>query len=149
MGYTAPDETQRDLDTFALATTFCARWAGTIGPQTRALAQAILIEQTHPEQGYRSCLGILRLGKRYGDVRLEAACARALAAGGARIATSIRSYGVDSVGCRARYRRGEVNAQVDIPCSAAAYRDGILRRRLQAARLGTGPQTMTYGAGVL
>ncbi|MBA3844528.1 MAG: IS21 family transposase [Actinobacteria bacterium] len=66
-------------------------WAGTIGPQTRALAQAILTERTHPEQGYRSCLGILRLGKRYGDARLEAACARALAAGG-------RSYRhVDSI----------------------------------------------------
>ena len=60
-------------------------WAGTIGPQTRALAQAILTERTHPEQGYRSCLGILRLGKRYGDARLEAACARALAAGGALV----------------------------------------------------------------
>ena len=41
-------------------------------------ASAILAERPHPEQGYRSCLGILRLGKRYGDVRLEAACARAL-----------------------------------------------------------------------
>ena len=36
-------------------------------------------------QAYRSCLGILRLGKRYGEERLEAACRRALPAG-------IRSY---------------------------------------------------------
>src|SRR6202142_3655047 len=56
-------------------------WAGSIGPQTRALADAILADRPHPEQGYRSCLGILRLGKRYGEARLEAACARALAAG--------------------------------------------------------------------
>lgn len=34
----------------------------------------------HPEQGYRSCLGILRLGTRYGPQRVEAACKRALSA---------------------------------------------------------------------
>ena len=56
-------------------------WAGTIGPQTRALAQAILIERTHPEQGYRSCLGHPAARQAYGDARLEAACARALAVG--------------------------------------------------------------------
>jgi len=54
-------------------------WAATIGPKTRELAEAILTERRHPEQGYRSCLGILRLGKRYGNERLEAACARAVA----------------------------------------------------------------------
>jgi transposase len=52
-------------------------WASTIGPSTKNLAEAILAERRHPEQGYRSCLGILRLGKRYGRERLEAACARA------------------------------------------------------------------------
>jgi transposase len=60
-------------------------WARTIGEQTAALVEAILQERRHPEQGYRSCLGILRLGKRYGDARLEAACARALS-------VSARSY---------------------------------------------------------
>ena len=54
-------------------------WAATIGPKTRELAEAILAERRHPEQGYRSCLGILRLGKRYGNERLEAACTRAVA----------------------------------------------------------------------
>ena len=56
-------------------------WASTIGPQTAALVAAILADRPHPEQGYRSCLGILRLAKRYNANRLEAACARALAAG--------------------------------------------------------------------
>jgi transposase len=42
---------------------------------------AILAARRHPEQGYRSCLGILRLAKRYDAARLEAACARALTAG--------------------------------------------------------------------
>jgi transposase len=57
------------------------RWAATIGPQTAALVTAILAARRHPEQGYRSCLGILRLAKRYDAPRLEAACARALTAG--------------------------------------------------------------------
>jgi len=54
-------------------------WAASIGPKTRELAEAILAERRHPEQGYRSCLGILRLGKRFGHERLEAAAARAVA----------------------------------------------------------------------
>ena len=37
----------------------------------------ILRSRPHPEQGYRACLGIMRLGRRYGAERLEAACARA------------------------------------------------------------------------
>jgi transposase len=56
-------------------------WGTSIGPSTGKLVAAILEERRHPEQGYRSCLGILRLGKRYGEDRLEAACARALVAG--------------------------------------------------------------------
>jgi len=55
------------------------RWAGQIGPQTQNLARLILESRPHPEQGYRSCLGLLRLEKRYSTQRLEAACARALA----------------------------------------------------------------------
>ena len=55
------------------------RWAGTIGPQTQKLLTFILENRPHPEQGYRSCLGVLRLRKRYSPERLEAACARALA----------------------------------------------------------------------
>ena len=55
------------------------RWAGTIGPHTQKLVTFILENRPHPEQGYRSCLGVLRLKKRYPPERLEAACARALA----------------------------------------------------------------------
>jgi transposase len=53
------------------------RWASTIGPFTAALVDKILQSRPHPEQGFRSCLGILRLGKTYGSDRLEAAAARA------------------------------------------------------------------------
>ncbi len=54
-------------------------WASKIGPNAEALVTAILEERPHPEQGYRSCLGIMRLAKRYSDERLEAACTRAVA----------------------------------------------------------------------
>lgn len=55
------------------------RWAAKTGPDVAAVVQAILASRPHPQQGYRSCLGIMRLGKRYGDDRLDAACKRALA----------------------------------------------------------------------
>jgi transposase len=54
-------------------------WASTIGPNTKSLVAAILADRPHPEQGYRSCLGILRLARRHGKERLDAACGRALA----------------------------------------------------------------------
>ena len=50
-----------------------------IGPSTAALVERILQSRRHPELGYRSCLGILRLGNRYTNERLEAACLRAVA----------------------------------------------------------------------
>jgi transposase len=53
-------------------------WAESVGPQTGRLCETILERQRHPEQGYRSCLGIIRLGKRYDESRLEKACHRAL-----------------------------------------------------------------------
>ena len=57
------------------------RWAGKSGPCTAALIERILATRVHPQQGFRSCLGIMRLGQRYGEKRLEAACRRALALG--------------------------------------------------------------------
>jgi len=53
-------------------------WAGTIGPETAHFVEAVMSARLHPQQGFRSCLGILRLAKRYGHARLEAACKRAL-----------------------------------------------------------------------
>lgn len=55
------------------------RWATAVGPHTAQLVETILQERPHPEQGYRACLGILRLGKYYPPARVEAAAARALA----------------------------------------------------------------------
>jgi transposase len=63
------------------------RWAAKIGPHTARMIERILNSRPHPQQGFRSCLGILRLAKDFGDARLEAACRRALSIGG----TSYRS----------------------------------------------------------
>ena len=63
-------------------------WANKTGPATAKLCEAVMAARPHPEQGFRSCLGIVRLGDRYGTGRLEAACERALA---------IRSYSYRSV----------------------------------------------------
>jgi transposase len=75
------------------------RWASTIGEQTARLIEAILAERPHPEMGYRSCLGILRLARRYGSDRLEAACRRAVAirARSYRSVASILRNGLDRV----------------------------------------------------
>ncbi|WP_396022869.1 Mu transposase domain-containing protein [Cupriavidus pinatubonensis] len=52
-------------------------WAERIGAATAAVVRWQMEHRAHPEQGYRSCLGLMRLGRQYGGDRLEAACARA------------------------------------------------------------------------
>ncbi|MGE5245410.1 MAG: IS21 family transposase [Betaproteobacteria bacterium] len=52
-------------------------WANQTGPATGRVVTGILERRPHPEQGYRACLGLMRLGRQYGADRLEAACARA------------------------------------------------------------------------
>jgi len=54
-------------------------WAANNGPQTAALVEAILKSRSHPQQGFRSAMGLIRLGKIYGSDRLEAACTLAIA----------------------------------------------------------------------
>jgi transposase len=55
------------------------RWGRQIGPQTEAFIQALLASRRHPEQAYRSCLGILKLADSASPQLLEAACSLALA----------------------------------------------------------------------
>jgi transposase len=73
------------------------RWAEHTGPATRHVISTILASRTHPQQGFRACLGILRLGKTYGTARLEAACAhaRTLTAYTYRSVESILRHGLD------------------------------------------------------
>jgi transposase len=74
-------------------------WAKTAGSCTARMVEAILASRPHPEQGYRSCLGIMRLGEKYSQERLEAACRRALASGAYayRHVKSILEKGLDRV----------------------------------------------------
>ena len=73
-------------------------WAEKTGPATAQLITAILQSRRHVEQGYRTCLGILRLGERFGDARLEAACQRALSINALsyRSVESILAHGLDA-----------------------------------------------------
>ena len=63
-------------------------WAGSIGPCTAQVIKRQLEDRPHPEHGYRACLGLLSLSRRYTRERLEKACARAL---------SIRSVSYQSI----------------------------------------------------
>lgn len=53
-------------------------WAQKTGEATEKLIEAVMKSRPHPEQAFKSCLGIMRLGKSYSDDRLEKACRRAL-----------------------------------------------------------------------
>jgi transposase len=57
------------------------QWAQTVGPHAGRVVEKILASYPHPEMGYRSCLGIIRLGQRYPTQRVEAAAERALRTG--------------------------------------------------------------------
>jgi transposase len=57
------------------------RWATSVGPQTEGLITAILAHRPHPEQGFRTCLGVLRLLRDLEPSRAEAVSARALQIG--------------------------------------------------------------------
>ena len=56
-------------------------WGERIGPASCSIIRLLLEDKPHPEMGYRSCLGVFSLARRYGEDRLEAACARALTIG--------------------------------------------------------------------
>jgi len=57
------------------------RWAGQAGEQTSQFINDLIESRPHPQQAYRACLGVMRLGKNYGVDRLEKAATRALAIG--------------------------------------------------------------------
>lgn len=58
------------------------RWGAAIGPSTEVLILAILAARPHPEQGFRTCLGVLRLYRDIDKARAEAVSVRAVAIGG-------------------------------------------------------------------
>jgi transposase len=60
------------------------RWANKIGPHTMKFISNLIASRAFPEQAYRACLGVLRLGTRYGENRLERACAIGCESGATR-----------------------------------------------------------------
>ena len=74
-------------------------WARSIGPNTAQLLERILNDKPHPEMGYRSCLGIIRLARQYSAQRMEAAAERALLAKACRYQSvkSILKNSLDTV----------------------------------------------------
>ncbi len=94
-------------------------WAEQTGPATGRLVAGILEHRPHPEQGYRACLGLMRLGRVHGADRLEAACHRA---------ERLRSY---------RYRTVEhilINQQDRLPLDEVApARPALTHENLRGA----------------
>ena len=56
-------------------------WTEKTGTNTAKLVQKLMEGKVHPEQAYRSCLGVLRLAHKHGEERVEATCERALSCG--------------------------------------------------------------------
>ena len=61
-----------------------------LGPSVTAFCEAVMADRPHPEQGFRTCLGVLALARSYEPARLDAACRRGLSIR-ARSVASIRS----------------------------------------------------------
>ena len=80
------------------------REAALIGPSTAALCDLILEERSHPEQGFRACLGIVRLVNAFGVERVEAATTRAIDIG-ARTYGSVKSILDNNLDRHAAHRR--------------------------------------------
>jgi transposase len=73
------------------------RWGRKIGPATGTVIERILAARAHPQQAFNACFGVLPLSNGFGEQRLEAACARALAIGTVRYKSiaSILEKGLD------------------------------------------------------
>jgi transposase len=73
------------------------RWAASSGVATAQVVETILASRVHPQQGFRACVGLMRLGKSSSAERLEAACRRALTIGACsyKRMESILKHGLD------------------------------------------------------
>ncbi len=98
-------------------------WAVGIGPATRDLVRHLLTNRPHPEMGYRSCLGLLQLARRFTEARLEAACQRALLLGcpARRSVLSILERGLDREPQAAEQGATSVTPHVHENVRGAAY----------------------------
>jgi transposase len=103
-------------------------WAHKCGPETARAIASILKSKLHPQQGFRACLGVMRLEGEYGKDRLEAACKRALEIGSPtrKSIKAILSAGLDQ-------RPMQQNLFGEAPCSehenirGPEYYDSIIK----------------------
>ncbi|OGV63206.1 MAG: integrase [Lentisphaerae bacterium RIFOXYC12_FULL_60_16] len=93
-------------------------WAGTIGPNCARAVQQIIESRTHPEQGYRAALGIIRLSKSYEASRVDAACRRAMALDICRFQSiqSMLKHGKD---------REALSAETPVDTACRAYHQNV------------------------
>ena len=91
-------------------------WAEKTGPVTGRYVTRLLEEQRHPEQGYRACLGLMRLGRDYGADRLEAACARA---------DRLRSYRYRTVAAILRHHQDRLPLEEAPSARPALHHDNL------------------------
>lgn len=91
---------------------FFITWASGIGEPTKQLVEKILQSKAHPEQSYKSCLGVLSFAKKAGKERLNNACSRALCYGDYKysIVKKILDKGLD-----------KEPVQLEIPCTIPAH----------------------------
>ena len=75
------------------------QWAGEAGPATKSVAEKMMTERAHPQQGFNTVLGLIRLGDKFGKDRLENACMKALHIKSSSLKTikSILATGMDKV----------------------------------------------------
>jgi transposase len=91
-----------------------SREASAIGADAALLCEKILADRPHPEQGFRACLGIIRLAKGFGRERVNAACGRALEIG-ARTYGSVRSILDNHLERAAASARHDAREPIDHP----------------------------------
>ncbi len=91
-------------------------WGERIGPSAAAVLRWQLEHRPHPEQGYRACLGLMRLARQFGTERMEAACARALRIGAPilRSVESILRAGLDRQAAPASPPRPAITAHDNV-----------------------------------
>lgn len=80
--------------------------AAEVGPNVAAFADAVMGRRQHPEQGYRTCIGVIRLADSFGAGRVDAACQRAIGINGLSY-TSVQSILKNGIDRRPRDRAAE------------------------------------------
>jgi len=95
-------------------------WAARIGPNVAIFAEVVMRDRKHPEQGYRTCLGVIRLADKFGRDRLDAACKRALEIN-ARSYSSVQSILKNGLDSKPRTRATEEPAITHTNIRGADY----------------------------